>query len=78
MQKFLELLDNVIFRGRKNPAKPQLVKVANKRPPIRHVLSEDKRQEYQKLLESEYPHRIFFGPEYGLPKDVIAAEQDSD
>ena len=69
---------NVSFRGSKSTAKPEVVKIRARKPPVRHVLNESERNEYQKLLGLHYPHNVYFGTDYGLDQNVIEAEQDSD
>ena len=68
----------MIFRGTKSTSTPQRVKVAGPKPAIRHLLTEAQRLEYQQLLQIHHPHKVYFGKEFGLDEEVIAADADSD
>ena len=68
----------MIFRSGKNHSTPEVVKIKTQKVPIRHVLTDEERDEYRKLLGSKYPHTVYFGKEYGLSNSDIEAEQDSD
>ena len=67
-----------LFRGTKSSATPEVVKISAQKAPIRHVLTENERKEYQELLGLHHSHKVFFGAEYGLDTCVIESEQNAD
>ena len=67
----------MIFSGTDSTATPAKVKIVGQKPKHRSVLDDADIKKYKKILE-DYPHRVYFGKEYGLSPDVIAADQDSD